>query len=77
MRYDRSEILRSFLLSSALDKECALTTDELSDVDFSRDSNDILIESLKTLLIAHSSGDGEQACFKKVNVKIEEMSKSV
>jgi|TARA_R110002012_G_scaffold295746_2_gene492470 hypothetical protein len=77
MRYDRNDMLRSFLRSSAIDNETTLNLEELANINFSSNSNDILIESLKTLLIAHSNGDGEQVCFKKVNVKIQEMSKDL
>ena len=75
MRYDRSEMLKNFLRTNAIDNETDLNYDELSKVDFAKDSGDLIIESLKTLLIAHSSGDGEQICFRKVKLRIEELSK--
>lgn len=76
MRYDRNEMLRNFLRCNAIEDETGLSEEELAAVSFGVDSENLLIESLKTLLIAHSSGEGEQVCFKRIGLKVDEMSHS-
>lgn len=75
MRYDRTEMLNTFLNCDAIDNETDLSKEEISKVQIGVNSEDMLIECLKILLISHSNGDGEQLCFRKVNVKIQEMTK--
>lgn len=75
MRYDRNEMLTTFLSCDVIDNETKLSKEEIAEVKIGTNSEDMFLECLKILLIAHSNGDGEQLCFKKVNVKIQEMTK--
>lgn len=75
MRYDRNDMLKTFLRCDAIEKVTEIPREEFPQISFGADSKDIFIESLKTLLIAHSNGEGDQLCFKKVNSKIQEISK--
>lgn len=74
MRYNRNEMLQTFLRCDAIEKVTEIPQEEFPQISFGSDSKDIFIESLKTLLIAHSNGDGDQICFKKVYSKIQEIS---
>ncbi len=74
MKYDRNEMLRRFLANEELIQHSKLSRDELKDVNFSEDSGDLLVESLKSLLIAFCNGETDTLTLRKINLKINELS---
>lgn len=74
MKYDRDEMLSSFLANEDLIRLSKLSETELSKVSFADDSGDILIETLKSLLIAFCNGESEILTLRQANLRIDALS---
>lgn len=74
MKYDRNEMLTKFLANEDLILCCKLSKEELKEVNFSKDSGDLLVESLKSLLIAFCNGETDTFTLRQINLKINELS---
>jgi len=74
MKYDRNEMLRSFLTNEELIQQSKLSLEELNEVNFSENSGDLLVESLKSLLIAFCNGETDTLTLRQINLKINELS---
>ena len=75
MKYDRNEMLKRFLTNEKLIQHSKLSLEKLEEISFSEDSQDLLIESLKSLLIAFCNGESDILTLRQVNLKINELSK--
>ena len=75
MKFDRNEMLAEFVKCEALKERTELNADQLKDVDFSNNSDDLLIESLKSLLISFCNDDSDTLILRQVNLRIDKMSK--
>lgn len=74
MKYDRNEMLRRFLANEELIQHSKLSVEELNEVNFSENSGDLLVESLKSLLIAFCNGETDTLTIRQINLKINELS---
>jgi hypothetical protein len=68
MLKDRSNMLKQFLQNDMLLNLTSLTEDQLSQVSFSNDSGDLMIESLKKLLMAYCGNESTIMVLRKINL---------
>jgi hypothetical protein len=74
MKHDRHEMLRIFLENDELRKQSSLSDDELHNVNFSEDTGDLVVESLKSLLQSYCNGDPESFSLRRINQCITHLS---
>lgn len=75
MKYDRNEMLKMFLANEELKKSCSLSDEELLQVNFTENTGDIVIESLKALLMAFCNGESDTITLRQANLRIDSLSK--
>jgi hypothetical protein len=74
MKYDRNEMLKKFLANEELIKHSQLSEEEILKVNFVEDSGDILIESLKSLLLAFCKEESQAITLRQINLRINQLS---
>lgn len=74
MKHDRIEMLETFLKNEELIKHIDLSKEEVKKVNFSDNSEDILIEALKSLLISFCNGESETITLRQTNLRINNLS---
>jgi len=74
MKYDRDDMLRIFLENEELRKQSSLSNDKLHNVSFSEDTGDLVVESLKSLLLSYCNGDPESFSLRRINQCIAHLS---
>jgi hypothetical protein len=71
MAMDRNEMLKEFLESDELKKRSDLSLDELAAVTFSAESNNDLVDAIRTLVREfYGNRDNDQRIIKNVNLWI-------
>ena len=70
MACQRDHVLESFLNTEKIKELSFLSETDLRSVNFADQSNDLLIEVLKTLIFSYCNGETEQSILKNINNKI-------
>lgn len=71
MRYDRDKILSEFLQSSEIRSRLDLSNEDIANIDFSRKTDEPIIESLKALIMSFCNNDTQSVILRKTNMQIE------
>jgi hypothetical protein len=75
MKYDRNEMLAIFLANSELKELSSLNEAELYKVNFSDNTNDIVVEAIKSLLLSFCNAESDTLTLRQINLRIESLSK--
>ena len=70
MRCERNVILNSFLNNEELIKRSGITKTELANVDFTKDSGNLLVEVLKAMIFTYCNDGAELTVQRAVQAKL-------
>lgn len=73
MKCKREDVLQHFLQSKLLLEKSTLSEDELQNVSFTDNSQDLLVESLKRLTFSYCQEDSDLKILQNVNKEIKQI----
>jgi len=75
MKYDRNEMLSIFLANNELKKASSLSEEELLKVNFLDSTGDLVVESLKSLIMSFCKEETQPMTLRQINLRIDSLSK--